>query len=693
MRLQLESSTDVFDLNDILMKGKGVQATRGLAGLGLPAVSTQWLEGAGDGALFRGQRVLPRDIDLPLHLLADNRQELQALVSRLAIMLAGECTLRLVEDDGSSWYTKVRRMGGGGFVYGEDTIGERELDVILTLRAGDPFWTYSEASRKVIENSGGGRGLLNGLAKLQISSSQAIGAITLENRGDATTYPVWEVNGPGKNFRATSATGESFLWTGTLAPDEKLIIDTKAGTVKDGTGANRYSQMASAPRLWSIPPGTTTAQAMLEDTSSGTLGAKGGPIWTNLVTNPRFESVSGTAVTRINLHPNPSLTNDGQYWGFYGGTTGLRSTDRGQYGSSSYKVTASGSTADFGGYGNTLPGAVAAGDPVYGSMYVYSPVERDFRIGVEFKDAANAKLSTAYGSAVRVPANTWTRVGGYGGLAPANTSYVTVTCYSTVAVPAVAGDVAYFDAILIEKAATMESYFDGSWSPSGIYTYRWTGTAYASTSERLAPMATGQATSVDKSYMMHGYAEGSAGSRYGRWRTLPGIPRVDYRVARSTALSRTEIVAGQKYTLLMRMRRSGGWGTGNVSALLCDPRYGNRLMGEVVVTNVGSEWKDVRVTFTAETDGSAASDIGLYCALPNDAPTDTDGYFDLAHWAVIPGEYTGDYFDGDNPDSLTSGIFAWTGASHASTSTNSLAQIVGRSTITCSWQPRKWMVI
>jgi hypothetical protein len=52
--------------------------------------------------------------------------------------------------------------------------------------------------------------------------------------------------------------GETFTWTGSLLVDETLVIDTKVGTVKDGTGTNRYDGMASAPRLWAIPPGASS---------------------------------------------------------------------------------------------------------------------------------------------------------------------------------------------------------------------------------------------------------------------------------------------------------------------------------------------------------------------------------------------------------------------------------------------------
>src|SRR4051794_10974121 len=110
--LVLESDTDVFQINELMEGESGIQFLSGALGLGLPPVSTQWIEGAGDGAIYRGRRVLPRDIDLPIYLAGKNREDLKAQVIRLSMMLSDVCTLRLVEDGGLSWSTKVVRVGG-----------------------------------------------------------------------------------------------------------------------------------------------------------------------------------------------------------------------------------------------------------------------------------------------------------------------------------------------------------------------------------------------------------------------------------------------------------------------------------------------------------------------------------------------------------------------------------------------------
>ncbi|MCD2462461.1 phage tail family protein [Streptomyces sp. MBT42] len=263
-KLLLSGGTDTLDLNEIMDKGLGYQAKAGVTGFGLPPVSVQWLEGAGDGAVYRRKRVLTRDIDIPLEILARDRTHLQDMLSRLALALAGQCTLTLLDDDGTRWTTVVHRVGGGEYAYGENTIGEREFETVITFRAGDPYWTSSEAQIRYIGGSTAGSFLTN-MVTMSISASQAIGEIQLNNSGDAEAYPIWEVTGPGTNFEAVSPAGERLAWSGTLGTNDRLIIDTRKGTVVDQTGANRYAELDAAPRFWTVKPGLSTATAQLEE--------------------------------------------------------------------------------------------------------------------------------------------------------------------------------------------------------------------------------------------------------------------------------------------------------------------------------------------------------------------------------------------------------------------------------------------
>ncbi|QYW07203.1 minor tail protein [Streptomyces phage TagePhighter] len=266
--LRLENSLDSLNLNEVETKGYGVQALTGVSGLGLPPVAVQWIEGAGDGAVYRRSRTLPRDIDIPLDIVGRNRQDLKDHISRLSLMLAGPCTLRMIEDDGTNWSTTVVRVGGGEYTYGTDTIGSTDLQTVITLRAGDPYWTSSTITAKQVGGDLTAAAFVSSFGSMPVAASQAIGSILLENTGDASAYPVWEIFGPGNNFKAVSPSGEVLHWKGSLSAGQRLIVDTRQGTVVDSTGANRYADLAAAPRFWAIDPGISTAEASLLDVTN-----------------------------------------------------------------------------------------------------------------------------------------------------------------------------------------------------------------------------------------------------------------------------------------------------------------------------------------------------------------------------------------------------------------------------------------
>ncbi|MEU5427612.1 phage tail family protein [Streptomyces olivoreticuli] len=263
----------MLDLNEVASTGYGYQAKAGLTGMGLPSVTVQWLEGAGDGARYRGQRVLPRDLDLPLYILGRNRQHLESLISRLARAVASACSLVAIDEVGVRWSTTVVRTGGGDV----QLDGGDDVETTITFRSPDPYFTAENVSMQGIGGKRTARPFLSSLVAMPLQASQAIGDIQLDNVGDADAYPVWEVHGPGRDLILRSPVRQSLhgapvrdtlRWEGNLGLSEKLIVDTRAGTVTDGAGVNRYPELAAAPRFWTVPPGTSTVHASLLDTTA-----------------------------------------------------------------------------------------------------------------------------------------------------------------------------------------------------------------------------------------------------------------------------------------------------------------------------------------------------------------------------------------------------------------------------------------
>lgn len=274
LKVTLANSSDKLDMNAQAENGHGMQIHAGMIGMGLPPVSGQWSEGAGDGATYRGGRVLTRDLDLPISLLGRDRNELVSLTSRLSRMFAEECKLTIVDTEGEDWYLMVRRVGGGNWVMGHDTDGERDLETVVTVRAGDPYWTSTTPRQAEVKADSSPKGLLTGsLATFQLAPSQAIGRIFLDNSmGDAPAYPSWVVEGPGDTFRAESPTGEVIQWNGTLLAGETLVVDARFNRVyNNATRENLYRQLAPAPRFWAIPPGIQRVTASINTPGPSTV--------------------------------------------------------------------------------------------------------------------------------------------------------------------------------------------------------------------------------------------------------------------------------------------------------------------------------------------------------------------------------------------------------------------------------------
>jgi hypothetical protein len=93
------------------------------------------------------------------------------------------------------------------------------------------------------------------LSQLQVSSGQALGTILVTNDGDVESPLFWRIDGP-----ATSVLIElgstSFTYEEPLELGDAILINTELGTVATDTGANAYSGLGPAPKLFDLPAGS-----------------------------------------------------------------------------------------------------------------------------------------------------------------------------------------------------------------------------------------------------------------------------------------------------------------------------------------------------------------------------------------------------------------------------------------------------
>jgi hypothetical protein len=274
----LSSGYGTVNLNGIAEDGFGAQVLSGVSGMGLPPISAQWNEGAGNGATYRGGRILSRDLDLPIDFYGRDRTDLKDILRNFALVVQGGCRLVFIEDSGTdSWYLDVHLIGGGDVIYGQDTIGRRELNTVVTFRSGKPLWTKEQVQTHVIrQDSGSADPFLPDFMSMPLASSQALGDIQFENIGDAPAYPTWIVHGPYDDFTFTSAEGEFFTREVAATNTEVTRIDTELGVPVewDESTPNTIDTInlyfTPVPKYWTVPPGLSSANITISNATSET---------------------------------------------------------------------------------------------------------------------------------------------------------------------------------------------------------------------------------------------------------------------------------------------------------------------------------------------------------------------------------------------------------------------------------------
>ncbi len=215
------------------------------------------------------------------------------------------------------------------------------------------------------------------------------------------------------------------------------------------------------------------------------LAATGGSAAAVALSNLKLPSAEA-ATTRQNLCTNPSLETNGASWsGLSSPTTAVVSEQSPPVGTDCLRVITDGSASFEGVY--TATSVVTSSDVVTGSVYVKAPNGAAMRLRLEESNGMTIQTFTGTGA--------WQRVSVTRTLARSP-----VYAQLSVILNGSASITYYVDGCLLEKSATMGSYFDGD-SPDT----RWDGTAHASTSTltSTAPVATtGSASEVTASSAM-----------------------------------------------------------------------------------------------------------------------------------------------------------------------------------------------
>jgi phage-related protein len=258
--LTLESVGGQVNLRDYVDKTYTFSVA-GATGFGVPQVSVQEFQGAGDGSVYGGTRVGAREVVMPLFLLGEDRDSLLRQMSKVVRTLdPRHAPARLTVGDvrRKNTFVDVVLKDFTDYVFGETTDGRTYLQCGLTLLAGDPYWT----SEQYVDISAYGgvkseTSLLdpNSLAQLMLGNAGFYTECDVFNPGDAPAYPVWTVEGAASEVWIRNEQGDAIKWSGHIRKTETITIDTKRATIYDSLGHNLYSELAPVPRFFSRPYG------------------------------------------------------------------------------------------------------------------------------------------------------------------------------------------------------------------------------------------------------------------------------------------------------------------------------------------------------------------------------------------------------------------------------------------------------
>lgn len=181
-------------------------------------------------------------------------------------------TLVVSRPDGTSRQVRVYCINGPD--QGDDDSTKSGLmwsTYTVTFQAPDPF--FEDADSTDLEFGIYTAPGIPPMPPIQLAPSSLLGQTEVVNTGDADSYPVWRITGPGKPTITNTTSGRSFGLNVTLGVGEVVTVDTRPTmqSAVDGLGANRWPDLVkSSPRdLWPLLPGLNELNLNMAGSAAG----------------------------------------------------------------------------------------------------------------------------------------------------------------------------------------------------------------------------------------------------------------------------------------------------------------------------------------------------------------------------------------------------------------------------------------
>lgn len=254
--------------DEVTLDGVGSEFTLkpGMTGTGLAPREHTFSELAGGGAVLRNSRSEKREITIPMDVFhgygEDSYEKLEDSRRRLENICLDKVEIRLETKDGfRSAFGRYQEGLEGDFATA--VVNNWRMVLPITFVCEDPWWYGQErvltqkvdAGRKPFLTSFAGAATIP-FFPVVLASSTVDGAYVLDIKGDAETWPIWEITGPGEDLLIESVeTGERVFIEGEFG--ETVTVDAMLGDIYSDTFARGelWDRASKDTELFPLKPG------------------------------------------------------------------------------------------------------------------------------------------------------------------------------------------------------------------------------------------------------------------------------------------------------------------------------------------------------------------------------------------------------------------------------------------------------
>lgn len=262
----------------------GMGSLQGRSGFGLAPTTLTLDDLDSGGGLLRTVHVGPQVVHLPLAVWAEDSTTFyaryDALVASLQHVRNGRATpgrITVQRPDGQARSTVAYYQDGLSPTEWPNRKGVTITD--LQFLAPSPYWYGETITWRITWQDPAGFAFFPLLPlRLAPESVSTGGPVTFANPGDAPSWPVWQITGPGTPTLTSLTRDQTIQFTAPIPSGRTVTIDTRppslapdtALTAVDDIGANWWPHLTQFPQLWPLEAGPNRVTLAMPGATSAT---------------------------------------------------------------------------------------------------------------------------------------------------------------------------------------------------------------------------------------------------------------------------------------------------------------------------------------------------------------------------------------------------------------------------------------